>query len=642
MSVLDANISVLRLSPRGQNAFRRNGVHTLRQLAALSLDQMLALRGVGHMVANEALGELAQYGRQLRLQSQPGDGSDPKALGADVDAFVDAAMRARDHGFEATWMLLGKSRTELAVHGLPPDTVDTIESGLNRWGIRWRVAERPSTGARARTSGISISITHDGRRVVSESTPLAEVRQAVKLVLEARQDLFRTAPCVFAYLGLDDGEAPKLQRLADNANHYGFDRPVTRERVRQVVQRAVDEIRDQAGRIHLQTWGDTVHEMKTRTPVAPSDFVAAFGLQPGRELVRQVATLEKWADRLRLDWPFAILKSRALGALVVTKQAGEMWGDTLRDIPKEAGGSYVSVRTAARALDCEANRLREMLEGSPKWGRLDDDGLYYWKRPKLPPRDLAKTLNPLLTTLLRVFSVTERAWSAELILAIARSRIMRKGEDGIPNLPVEVVEGIAEQSGLFVARDGEIIRTQARSWNTLNEHDETLLRVYAEHGRTISSHVLHGGLIRAGLSQEVARVTVAYSPFCIHTASGIGYKEGRYKSIAQTSEILAFVEAVDRPDDNGTQGGEPQVIRIQVDARLRMTGECVLPDASGLGGPLEVRDTSGNRIADLSLVNGRLVGLSPILSALGAGRRDVLCLHRRGEGFTALVERFGT
>ena len=539
-------------------------------------------------------------------------------------------------------MLLGKSRTELVVHGLPLDTMDALENGLNRWGIHWRVAERPSAVSVSDTSSVTVPVNGDDRRVVSEPTALGEVRQAVRIVLEARQDLFRTAPCVLAYLGLDDGKIPTLQSLADNANHYGFDRPVTRERVRQIVQRAVQHIRAESGRIHLQKWGEAVEEMKTRAPLSPGDFVAAFGFKPGGKPVQQVAALADWADRLRMDWPFAMLENSTLGRLVVMKRTEETWGETLRQIPKEAGGSYVSVRAAAQALDCETTFLREMLERSPKWSRLDEGGLYYWKQPRLPPRDLAKTRNPLLTTLVRVFSVTERAWSAELVLAIARARIMRKGEDGIPDLPVEVVEAIAEQSGLFKARDGEIIRMPAQSWDTLNEHDETLLRVYGEHGRTIPSHVLHGGLIRAGLSQEVARVTVAYSPFCIHTTSGVGYKEGRYKSIAQISEVLAFVGASDRPDDNGTPDDEPPLIRIPVDARLRMTGEYVLSNARGLDGPWNVRDSSGNRIAELSLLNGRLVGLSPVLRALGIGRRDVLYLHPCNEGFTASVERFGT
>lgn len=642
MSAMDTSISVLRLSPRAENAFKSNGIHSLRQLAALSLDQMLSLHGVGHTAANEALAGITRYGHQLKLQSPLDDASDFKAVLADVDAFVDAAMQARDHGFEATSMLLGKSRTELVVHGLPVDTVDAIENGLNRWGIRWHVAERPSATSVSGTSSVTVPVNDDALRIVSEPTALGEVRQAVRIVLEARQDLCRTAPCVLAYLGLDDGKTPTLQSLADNANHYGFDRPVTRERVRQIVNRADQYIRAESDRIHLQKWGETVEKMKTRTPLSPGDFVAAFGFKPGGKPVRQVAALGDWADRLCMDWPFAMLENSTLGPLVVMKRTEETWGDALRQIPNEAGGSYVSVRKAAQELDCETTFLREMLERSPKWSRLDEEGLYYWKRPRLPPRDLAKTRNPLLTTLVRVFSVTARAWSAELVLAIARARIMRKGEDGIPDLPVEIVEAIAEQSGLFVSRGGEIIRMPAQSWNTLNEHDVTLLRVYGEHGRTISSHVLHDGLIRAGLSREVARVTVAYSPFCIHTTSGVGYKEGRYKSVAQISDVLAFLGAAGRPDDKGTQGDEPQVIRIPVDARLRMTGEYVLPNASGSDGPWEVCDNSGSRIADLSLLNGRLVGLSPVLRALGVGRRDVLYLHRCSEGFTASVERVGT
>ena len=325
MSALDASISALRLSLRAENAFKSSGIGTLRQLAALSFDQMLSLRGVGHTAANEALAGITRYGHQLKLQTQPGDASDPRALGADVDAFVDAALRARDHGFDVMSMLFGKSRAELGVHGLSPHTVDAIENGLNRWGVHWRVAERPSTGSVACTSSVTMPVNGDGRRIVSESTPLGEVRQSVRLVLEARQDLFRTAPCVLAYLGLDDGETPTLQSIAENANHYGFDRPVTRERVRQVVQRAVRCIRAESGRIHLQTWSETVEELKTRTPLAPSDFAAAFGFKPGGEPVQQVAALAGWADRLCMDWPFAILKSPALGLLVVMKQAEETW-----------------------------------------------------------------------------------------------------------------------------------------------------------------------------------------------------------------------------------------------------------------------------------------------------------------------------
>ncbi len=642
MSTPDARITVLLLSARAENAFKRNGIQTLRELAALSIDQMVSLRGVGRTVAHEALAAITRYNRQFQLGPQSSGAEAIEASCSEVDAFVDAVLVARDHGFESTSRLLGRNRAELVVHGLSTATQDNIENGLNRWGIAWRPVDKPRMHATVTPTEGTIPSAEGNRHIVRGQTPVDEVRQAVLFLLNARESLRRTASCLLSYSGLTLGKAPTLQHLADHADHYGFDRPVTRERIRQVNKKAIRYIRAHSGRIRLGKWSAVVEETKGRTPLAPANFVTVFGFSAGGNAERQVAVLENWAEWLNLDWPFAVLENPTVGPLVVTKDSEETWGGTLPKIPREAGGSYVSVRTAAPALGFETNTLRKLLEASPKWHCLDTGGLYYSKALKLPLRDLGKTRNPLLTTLLRVFSVTERAWSAELAAAVVRARILRQGTEGIPDIPAEVIEAIAEQSGLLMARDGEVARAQVPTWNTLNEHDETLLRVYAEHGRTVSSDDLHTGLIGAGLSREVARATVAYSPFCVHIASGVGYKEGRYKSIPRIAEIQALLRTADQANGDTPQGNERPAIRVAVDARVRMTGECVLAEAGGPEGRWEIRDIAGNRIADVEFVSNRIVGLSPVLSALGIRRGGVLSLHRSGRGFRASTEHSQT
>lgn len=642
MSPQDARITVLLLSARAENAFRRNGIQTLRELAALSIDQMVSLRGVGRTVANEALAAITHYNRQFQLESQPNGAAEIADSCSEIDAFIDAVLVARDHGFESMSRLLGRNRAELVVHGLSTATQDNIENGLKRWGIAWRTVDKPQMNTAVRPTGDTTPSADAHTHVVRGKTPLDEVRQAVLFLLKARESLLRTASCLLSYSGLTPGKAPTLQHLADHADDYGFDRPVTRERIRQVNKKAIRYIRAHSGGIRLEKWSAVVEDTKRRTPLAPAGFVTAFGFGAAGNAERQVGVLANWAEWLDLDWPFAILDNPALGPLVVVKDFEETWSGTLPKIPREAGGSYVSVRTAASALGCESNTLRKLLEASPKWHRLDAEGLYYSKALNLPLRDLGKTRNPLLTTLLRVFSVTERAWSAELAAAVVRARILRQGTGGIPDVPAEVIEAIAEQSGLLMARDGEVARAQVPTWNTLNEHDETLLRVYAGHGRTVSSDDLHTGLIGAGLSREVARVTVAYSPFCVHIASGVGYKEGRYKSIPRIAEIQALLSTIDQAGGGTQEGSEQPAIRIAVDARVRMTGECVLPEAARPEGRWEIRDMAGNRIADVDLIGNRIVGLSPILRALGIRRGGVLSLRRSGSGFVASAEHSET
>ena len=635
---MSVSIDALRLSQRALNAFKSNGIFTLRQLEVLSLHQMRSLAGVGRKVATEAQAELARYSREVELRTAPNDAMDAEQRGAEIDAFVDAMVQARDHGFETTTMLLSRSRAELLVHLIPSDVLDLIEAGLNRWGIQWRAGGRPMVGATETKSRRAALGRGEDPQPRSGDRALDDMRQAVRFVLEENEELRRTAPCVLAYLGLDDRETPTLQRLADSAEEYGFGRPVTRERVRQVVQKADHYIRSQADRIQLGTWHDTVEEMRKRTPMAATEFAAGFGYQPGNA-ERQVAELEKWADRLDLDWPFAILETAGMGSVIVTKGVDEKWRDRFRKIPREAGGSYVFVDTAAAVLGCEAEFLRRMLDASSKWDRLDEGGSYYAKRLRLPVRDLGKTGNALLTTLLRVFSVVERTWSAELVLSIARARILRRTGEGMSELPVEVVEAMAARSGLLVVRGGEVMRAPGKSWNTLNEHDEAVLRVYAEHGRTVSSDVLHADLIRAGLTQDSARLVVACSPFCVHLRSGVGHKEGRYKSIARISDIQRFLAAADHPEEAGKERGEPQVFRVPIDARARMTGEGLLSEARGMDGQWAIRDTSERCIAEVKVAGRRIHGLQPVLRAFGLGRGDTLVLRRSAESLRASGEK---
>ena len=114
---------------------------------------------------------------------------------------------------------------------------------------------------------------------------------------------------------------------------------------------------------------------------------------------------------------------------------------------------------------------------------------------------------------------------------------MQRKDGPVRELPAGALEGIARMSGMFDVSDGEISRKQELDWCVIGRRDLVLLEVCAEHGRVVSSSELYGGLVRSGLTQENAAAVVGFSPFLVHTRSGLGTKEGVYRFVVKPEDL---------------------------------------------------------------------------------------------------------
>ena len=625
----------LPLSVRTTNALRSNGIHTIRQLVGLTPQQLLWLRGVGRKGVAEIARAIEPHRLQLQLDQRsqtPVDGD--RSAGQEVDSFVDAVLEARAHGWTTLSDVVDASRDALLGSGLPTDALDTIAGGLRQWGL-----ECQSGGEH---NGIAREISDQDDEPI-KSAPLTitgntvrdQIESAARTLLSEPPARASWAPCLLASVGITGAKPKTLQALADEGEAYGFGHSVSRERVRQVVQKATDYLRSKSARVRLESWDEVVQDMGHRVPIAASTFVARFGFDGTCSTKDKYRVIERCAEWFNVRWPFSILDSRVFGCLVVPIQFKEDWAVKCSHIPTKASGAYVSVESASDDMNCDTEDLRRLMDSSPRWERLDDAGLFYWRRPVLPPRDLAKVRNPLLGALLRVFSVVRRAWIPELALAVARARNLRKHEDGIPELPPAVIEAVARQSGLFDVRDGEIIRKTDRTWCTINREDLLMLRIFEERGPTVTSTEIYTNLLKAGQSQGRASVIVAYSPFVVHVRSGVGTRQGYYKSLAKPEDIKSAGLGAAENFDKITKPADDDGIRIPIDARVRLTGKYATSSPTRLEGIWDVRDSKGRRIGRVEVTANEVVGLSPVLGALRIHQQAVLSLSRDGDDLLA-------
>lgn len=375
---------------------------------------------------------------------------------------------------------------------------------------------------------------HDRTLGAPDATTFREEAISIVTGILKRQPHSRLASFL-AYHGLA-GDAPTFEEMGNNGPKYGFGRPVSRERVRQIVLKASARLESQASRMRIKHWSPAVAKVKADWPVSVLSFLQLLGYEHQANPVPAYRRLRLGAKVLDLDLPFALVDLGA-GQTMLFPEENAPPDRVPGRLKAATRGGYAAVsETTAELANADAWLLR-LISASTRYEFLDADRSYFWRRPKLPPRDVSRTGNSILTSLCKVFSVTDRAASRKLARSLGRDRMVRAG--GPPRaLPVAVVEGVAQRSGMFDVDGGQIRRkADLPRWHSVPGREALLLQVARRHGRIVSSKDLYSSLMRMGLSRGNAMQTVQFSPFLLHTQAGVGRIEGVYKFVVDPERM---------------------------------------------------------------------------------------------------------
>ena len=624
--LMSMSIQHLELTARAHNCLRAHGIERIGDLVEKSADELLRIRHMGGSTLAVIEQALANVGMELGMRGA-GDVSD-------LERFVGVLNHLKLHGVGTVGELVQMSVDDLlAIPNVDKEDVEVAEAGLLRWGLR--------IGMRAVQLPVGHSAEHNDndQEELREETEIAlencsafkeELVHGVTRLLRSAEQL-SWLPCFLAYHGVESGNAATLQDIADKAPEYGFERAVTRERVRQVLQKAERKLREGAHRVRFTKWESSVADALGALPSPVQPFVSCFGYGSSADGDDSYEILERCADIFGLDFPFRKRDIAKVGNFVVGSDLDSEFNE-LEKLPKFAAGSHCEISEIARRLSVREEILSCAIEMSPSWEFLDDGRRYFWNIPVLPPRNYRITGNPILTSLCKVFSVTDRAGSSDLVQSVARDRMVRKW-DRSPEISVSVLEAIAERSGLFDIYDGEIRRRKGLEWCSIGRRDLALLRVCLECGRIVPSNVLYSRLLRSGLSKENAGGVVAYSPFLIHTLTGVGYMEGVYKFVPRPEEIdlrrlsedMAANDTAEVLDD--ADDADERFLELEISTRTKLSGRYFGLDAIGLDGSWVVRVGDGTEVGRISIANRGVTGLAPVISALDLGNGDLLRLR---------------
>ena len=615
----NAQVRELNLDVRAHNCLRKAKIELVGELVQKTRRDLLKIRGMGKGSIKVIEHALEQMGLRLGMRSVC------KVEVPDLDAatavrelhrFIETMEILKLHGIDDVGKLVDHTPDELFEQtGLNQNSIKLVEIGLKRWGLRLRSKPNLIWCRNARTFK-------------------DELLHVIPLLLSDSQ---RSLPrCFIAYHGITGKPSLTLQKIADNGIQHGFDHVVSRERVRQVLVAAETRLRTAMRQVRFSHWDSAIEDSKHHLPSLVHSLVSKFGYESVSNPRNTYKTLEYCAQIFNLDFPFAMQRINGVGSLVIAN-ADESVFESLSRLPEVTASPYTEMANVIKQLDCDPEIVCRTIELSSRWEFLDESRRYFWKRPLLPPRNYGKSGNPILTGLCKVFSVTNQARASDLARSVARFPTMRRGPL-MPRLPIPVLEGIAERSGLFDVRNGVIQKKSGLNWCSVTRRDVMLLRILVEHGRTVPSNIIYTGLVHAGLSKENASVTVAYSPFLVHTQAGIGFREGIYKFVPRREDIdLAALDSrIDMAHDKNRRkdapveydGGRSEVcLSIPISSRARLSGTYYAPSPTGLDGEWQVQDNNGDEIGRITISGRLVVGLGPVISSLGLSKNELLELR---------------
>lgn len=338
---------------------------------------------------------------------------------------------------------------------------------------------------------------------------------------------------LLARTGLENGRPLTLQNLAVQGDRFGFSRPVTRERIRQVVALAERYLESNAPTLPWTHFRAAALAAQSSLPMPVDEFVAGFGYREVTDPRNLFRALGRLARAFALPFDFRLDLVLPQRDFLVCAAEAEHALATLRRLNAVVGGLYGEVKPVAAELGCRRESLVQLIGGSSRWEFLDEERRYFWRRPRvLPPPRFAVTGNRILTVLCVVFAGAKRAEVEDLARSLFRHRSLRN----VP-VPARVIAGIAEKSGLFEVRAGRIARGEGWTWRWVSEKDRALLAICARFGRSVTSRLLTTELVRNGLPQKRAWQAMTFSPFLIHTVSGIFTEVGRYEFVVEPEDI---------------------------------------------------------------------------------------------------------
>ena len=268
-SVMSMRTDELDLSVRAYNCLQLSSITYVQDLVQKSEEELMKVRNMGTTSVRDIKRALSVYGLRLGMTKDKvmeRINVSNKSGAHDLDSFIKVIHVLGRRRIFRVADIAGMTPNEiLAFPEMGKDNLNALIDGLERWGLSLH----------------EIPDEEPPFRFEHAKTVRDELIAIVCHSLSGERDALRE--CFLAYHGVKGDRVHSLRKIGEAGNSYGFERPVTRERVRQVVERAEGKVRANAAHVEIGLWKPAVEEALRSLPSSAHSFALQFGYPRARE-----------------------------------------------------------------------------------------------------------------------------------------------------------------------------------------------------------------------------------------------------------------------------------------------------------------------------------------------------------------------
>lgn len=630
----NTRLSRVDLSVRTSNCLNRTGLTTLGELSALSDAELLRQPGFGRKCLGEVRKLLSSTGSlTLREERANGEGvldfltiKEPilSRLLRPVQS-LELTKRASDAldngGITTIGELVQLTERDLCRRrNVGRSTINTLESVLAQVDLslgiaitNWPKKEQLAKLLESRAEGRLDQRHSSSLRLKFLEDELCDVVRAVVGASDSAIVIRRT--------GWDGKRIWTLEELASNPIASGRTSPVSRQRIRQIEDRAFSKI--QKERLSTPILDRAITLIEANAPLAavtlPSLFQEHGISQCGLSYEALCAAIEAF----QLDWDlerrnigkdvFMLPSEGADGIECSWKTLVEAAVD--QDFVAIDQFANVAGHTKLRSLDIAVSGVSSI----PSLDWLDQERRIYWSLDRVK-----RGWNKAINVCRKILTVAPEVPLRRLVAAVKRARTVR-------DLPPEsAFINMLLASGEFGVGDGMVSRGASFRPEPLSKTDRLMITAATDAGTVTTFKQLRDVLVRRDLSANHAQVLMVVSPFWITTA------RGKYRFVGKQAHLNKF--RLKKPlEVDEVQDCPECLVELEINHRHLVAGRHRIDENLVKRGRWSLRDERGNDIGTINVTARMINGLDRVFSLIGGEVGMFVIIDFSSEEFTAIM-----
>jgi DNA-directed RNA polymerase alpha subunit len=628
--ILRSRVEVLKLGVRAANCLQTIGVTTVEELVKCRPEDLLRTRNLGATTLRQIATVLAKHSLKLGMDENAisirtarapepqsadttKDTSGPSILSSGVHTLnlgVRASNCLQVLGIHTVQELIEWSASDLArTRNLGSRTLQEIVAALSRHELSLRESQPQDH---------PIEVFRRTLRAGMQ-TAEEELEYVVTEVISPRK-----RGVVVLRLGWSGERIRTLEELAENPELSRLGNSVTKERIRQIENRAKRDIHHRLNGICPPQVAEALRIVTESTPIAEQDVPVLLRKSGVSSVGLHYAGLRNAAELVDKEWNLVPLTT---GKNTVLISIGERtrYAAVLRILSSTRRMTFSVVeetaRLAATPSEMEA-LLRRLIDAHLDYEWLDRDTGVYWHAPGGQP----KHGNKILFQCRKLFSLCRRLHIDEVFRGVRRTRTVDKMPDR------HVLLEMLRQTEWFVFDGNYVQLREDIRFVELSAKDRRLIRAASGLGSTVRFSELRDNLVREGITSIHAGQHVMFSPFLYRVSRGryrilfdsedlsirrlSSPKSGRRETKGARAHRDVTMATTNGGGGRSTSVVEPVVV-IQVSSRVLITDR-VFVNSDLPSGHWEVVSLDGCRVGHCKTSRGTLCGLGSALRGVDA------------------------